>query len=61
MKKFVIYWDETYYKEQVKLVERNQFTTEFGFDTMVLFKLDLLDIGESMSVDAKHVLIMRVK
>lgn len=61
MKKFMIYWDESYEKEQVKLVGFGQFKSDFGFDNGDRLILNQLNVGETTQTDDGHIFITRVK
>lgn len=57
----MIYWDKTYTKEQVKLVEFNQFNDKFGFDNGDRLILNQLNVGETTQMDDGHIWVTRVK
>lgn len=60
MKKFIIYWDETYDVEKVELHPIDFFRTKNGFEYDDILRIDALEIGESHYIDNNHVLIVRV-
>jgi hypothetical protein len=60
MKKFIIYWDETFITEKVEIVDSTFFKSSNGFDIVDAGYIDRLFVGETITVN-NHVIILRVK
>ena len=62
MKKFVIFWDDSYDAvDKSKVVDENFFHVENGFFSADSYRIKALHIGESHPLDNAHVWVLRVK
>ena len=61
MKKFVLYWDETYVAEVPAVEGEEFFSDDNGYSPEDKIAIDSLQVGDSLKLDNGHHFILRVK